>query len=175
MTVSVDVGDRFLLEMLFVRSAWDLAADLPEVDPAPAQGSSRLPAQASAEAWSERWREAWHRDWDVLRNEPRGVRAPSWRAQFGADGLDEAALERWITDRTPVSLPPLDEEPERQVVPALRKAWEAGLESVVVLPLRGDWSWTASPRCLVVSDATRGDNGLYAAALGRFARGRIAE
>jgi len=175
MTMSVDPADHSLVELLFVRSVWDLTADLPEADSAPARGRSRRPERPSCEAWSERWRAAWRREWEVRRNEPPGVHAPSWIAQFGADGLDETALKRWVAGLTPVSLPPLDEDPERRVVPALRRAWETGLASVVVLPLRGDWSWTASPRCLVVSGTTRDDSGLYSAALDLFTAGRIAE
>lgn len=175
MSISVNEADRGLLELLYVRSAWHLAAGLPDVEPPPDPGASQRPDHPSQETWSEWWREAWQQEWTVRQVEPPGVRAPSWTRQFGAGGLDLDALERWIISLTPVSLPTLREEPERHVISALTSAWESGLKCVIVLPFRGNYSWTASPHCLVVSRVTRAHRDRYSDALLHFSTGADGE
>ena len=55
--------------------------------------------------------------------------------------------------------------PERRSLTALIAAWQGGLKKIVQLPVAGYYGERINPGCLVVSQETRFDRGLYDRAL----------
>lgn len=187
MVIAVEDDPNNLLQLLFIRSAWGIAQDLPipalvsEPDP----GASAMPSTASREEWGERWRRQWERAWDwyLIRDSgepvtPEILRAisvpgaplhpafpPFWTAEYGEDGLDRDAVGRWQLSVAGDRAQSLEQQPERISLPALIDAWEAGLELVTVLPYAGYFALRLSPRHLVVSKSTRAEPDRYSRAL----------
>ncbi len=172
--VSVDELDRVFIELLFVRSAWDLPVEIRALEPAPDIGDSTRPDQVDIETWATWWTEAWDAAWSVLENMPAELPGPAaaelrrrtgWIRQFGADGLDTLALERWAQHLVPPMRRPLRTHPDWRSREALQRAWEAGLRSVVVLPYRDHYVRRLSAHQLVVSAPVRNAPETYAEAL----------
>ncbi|MCU1584243.1 MAG: hypothetical protein JWM49_799 [Microbacteriaceae bacterium] len=187
MIIRVDDDPNNVNELLYIRSAWHLAVDLdiPELDPEPQPGSSLPPAAATLETWSARWKRAWQRAWDWYGIRDAAVRPtslllreltqpdqplhpaipPFWSAEYGRDGVDDAALAAWQRQLEPSHHLPFEEEPERRCLPALISAWETGLFTIVTLPYSGYFAHRLSETHLAVSNATRDNESSYTRAL----------
>jgi hypothetical protein len=187
MVIRIDTPHH-LAGLLFVRHAWNLArnTEVPELDPVPAIGTSALPASASPAEWSARWERAWRRAWDwydieemhhrlptqdLLRSLSRPGQElspsvpPMWGVEHGDEGIDREALSRWERSLDDDHSLPFAEHPERRNLEALIPAWQAGLESIIVLPYHGYFARRVTQRHLAVSKATRDDPALYDLAL----------
>ena len=187
MVIRVDENPNNVCLLLFIRSAWGIAsdADVPLLDSEPGPGNSILPSSGSAEEWSARWKREWVKAWEwyplsdlhprptsrLLRSLSRPGQLlhpalpPFWQAEWGDDGIDGAAFNRWLAALRPDPLVALEEQPERVCLDALIAAWNAGLETIVTLPYKGYFAERISARHLVVSDATRADRESYNRAL----------
>lgn len=66
MAIRVDDTPHHLTVLLFIRHAWELAADaeVPRLEPLPHVGTSRIPDSATPAEWEACWRRAWGRAWD---------------------------------------------------------------------------------------------------------------
>lgn len=178
--------------LLFIRHAWAIAAnaDIPEVLPAPAPGTSKAPATASLAEWESRWRTAWERAWDwyqiagpsrpqypteesmhqmqeTLRQVMRPGQPlhplvpPLWTAEYGWDGIDQEAFNAWYQSLTPK----FRTDEERQNLPSLIPAWESGLDTIIVLPYDGHFAQRVTRRHVAVSSSSRNDPDSYSRAL----------
>lgn len=184
MVITVDDHVQNLKLLLFVRQAWSLTQDLkiPELNPAPETGNSRIPESASRDVWEERWKQEWDRSWawydiraaqetPLTQEEVRNISRPGqdlhrlvppfWNVEHGEDGIDWTAFEAWDRQTTPI--PPINAELES--VPALVSAWQGGLATVIVLPYRGFFAHRLNSSHLVVSAETRNSPELYDKAL----------
>ena len=187
MVIRVDDDPNNVNELLFIRSAWRLAADLviPELDPKPEPGSSSPPATVTIDEWSERWSRAWQRAWDwyaisdatihptsellrelsVPNQSLHPAFPPFWSVDYGQDGIDGDAFAAWQRQLQPRRDLPLEKHPERKSLPALITAWEGGLHTIVALPYSGYFAHRFSKTHLAVSNSTRAHESSYARAL----------
>ena len=103
----------------------------------------------------------------------RRLHGPTWRERFGDTAFTEEyrawteARFRARRDDHPRSLA---ESPERRSLDALISAWQAGLSKVITIPCRGEHTRIIGGSTLLMTEATRKDTDLYAAALATFAR-----
>jgi hypothetical protein len=187
MAISVDDSPNNVCQLLFIRSAWGIAsdADIPILDPMPDARDSFMPSSASESEWSARWKREWSRAWrwySIHDPEQRPTSElllqlstpgqplhptfpPFWQAEYGDEGIDSAAFDQWQRDSRPDIHVALESTPERLCLDALIAAWEAGLESVVVLPYLGNFAQRISAKHLVVSGSTRAHPESYSRAL----------
>ncbi|WP_147305847.1 hypothetical protein [Subtercola boreus] len=191
MVLSIEEHDDRLLRLLFVREAWGLGlGGVPALAGVVDLGESAPPAGFDREAAEVTWREEWAVSWQRFDEFDRQVRPPdaATRALLDATpdgelssvfsvppstfwnaGFDSEAFSRWRRALIYRSLErqraPLEESPERRSLPALIAAWEGGLKQIVQLPVTGYFAERISPGCLVVSEETRFDRGLYDRAL----------
>ncbi|BDZ47441.1 hypothetical protein [Naasia aerilata] len=183
MAVRIQEQEFHLLELLFIRSSWSLRTQspVPRLDPVPEPGGSSRPQSRSLETWSALWDAAWAGAWawSYATAHAHGAGVPPddvfkvlgppkrWSSVAGTDGLDE---EAWLSWAARLQLRHrVDEEPERQVVPALVGAWRRGLDTVFVMPYAGYYAHQPEENTLIVSRATREDPEDYARALDGFA------
>ncbi|WP_098453772.1 hypothetical protein [Sanguibacter antarcticus] len=153
-----------LVRLLFVRAAWDLDGppDLEPPSPRPPTGTSTRPDSAGLEAaWSTLWRAA-------ARGEHTS-NAPPWQAVLGMDGLDMPALREWSNaTRQRINTEVLGQgRPPRRTILASRSlsGKDAGLSSIVIIPVDGPYAARVAPHRLVVSETTFADDSMWAGAL----------
>jgi hypothetical protein len=196
MAIRVDDTPHHLTLLLFIRHAWDIAADadVPRLEPLPAAGTSRIPDSATPAEWEARWHRAWGRAWDwysveepdpTVHPAPAHLRLvsqpghgldplipPFWQADHGWDGIDADAYNAWEMACSPAAYGrpgrSAAEHPEPQSLPALSAAWKNGLDTVIVLPYQGYFARRITGRHLAVSAATRNERAAYSRALHTF-------
>jgi hypothetical protein len=194
MVIRVEDDPHALLDLLWIREAWGLEPtgdDLPPLLVATPEREADEPDPRWAAAWPSIWRaclahaaagrepghvERLHRaaDGSAERAELLArLVGPSWRVAFGEAAFTERHAA-WTTARNEETIArmrrhrPLDEEPERASLPALIPAWEAGLTTVIVVPVVGEYTRRVGPNALAVTALTRDDPARYAEALGTF-------
>lgn len=180
--VAVRPREMHLLELLYLRSAWVLEVDVPDVDPRPPRSGFDLPAgdrERVTRHWQERWDLAW--GW-ALRSVPLEAAvtppvevaqtlgaAPYWDLE-GEFTAPRAGFDAWVERTGPIGSRPLHEIPERRAFDALTEAWERGLRCIFVLPYEGRQVQQQDQRTLTVSTTVREDPSLFRAALESFSR-----
>ncbi len=195
MVITVD-DSSVLLELLWIREAWQLnpvGDDLPPVlveTPARVSASDRQTAPIAEweAAWPRMWRECLQhagtprdpQEFERMSGAPPGPEraalikkmvGPSWDDQVGRDAFTED-YGRWqqlLGERRVARMrQPLDEHPERVALDALIPACQAGLTTIVELPCRGVFTRVIGPHTLLVTAATRADPDAYRSALSTF-------
>jgi hypothetical protein len=180
MVISIDQPSTLTL-LLFVRSAWGLAADgVPPLDHEPPTGATRAPAGLDRAAANARWRDDWARALDAvtpraewISREPDALTLLMLEADsegyfdriasvetFWREGLDDEAWWAWqrrLTEHRG--------SPEHEVVEWLVPVWQSGVTTIVELPFAGYYVRRLSRETIVVSAATRHDPQLYSLAL----------
>jgi hypothetical protein len=187
MVISIDENPNNICQLLFIRSAWGIASDveIPMLDPMPDAGTSRTPSSVSESEWSTRWEREWSRAWQWYSISDSSQRVtsellrrlstpgqplhpafpPFWQGEYGDDGLDSAAFDRWQRASRPEMHVALESTPERICLDALIAAWNDGLGTVVTLPYAGYFAQRISAKHLVVSGSTRAHPASYNRAL----------
>lgn len=184
MAIRIDDHAQNLKMLLFIRQAWMIAQDIeiPELSPVPSIGASKIPESARREVWDERWKQEWGRSWawfnvsrvqdaPLSQEEMQNLSSPGqglhpivppfWPVEYGEDGLDLVAFSAW--DRQ--TMPDFPSSSEQDSLPALVKAWQDGLTTIIVLPYLGYFAQRLNDSHLVVSAETRIDPELYTRAL----------
>lgn len=197
MTIEVAGDPLALLELLWIREAWQLhpvGDDLPTL-------LAGTPSIVSREGTTERqladWEAAWPSVWravvahaatpvdhslfDRVTKTADGSRerhellarmmGPSWRGDVG-----DAALVRGYSDwsdgqraiRTRSPRYPLEEQPERVALDALVPAWRAGLVKIVTISCAGEYTRVIGPHAMIMTALTRSDPDRFRSALGAF-------
>lgn len=186
MTITIENSPPFLIELLFVRSAWHLdPAGVPRLDREPDPGTSARPRRPAVDELERLWLIDWQSAWTQYQDPVKG-RAPDEDAlrhiaessyeqlveEFTArpsaiwhTGLDSGAVNAWRMSLVDNDRTPLIQSPERQALPALIHAWHQGIDTIVQLPYRGHLAQQLSRRHLLVSGVTRHDRDLYTEAL----------
>jgi hypothetical protein len=193
MTIVVDDRPTVLLELLWVRDAYDLHPPGVDAPPLAEPTNAHLPIDdASRHVWERAWITAW-RDavehmsvvhdsstFDRLHRTPNGsseradllasVTGPDWQDAFGDDAPDVTRMSEWLERQGPsVPSSTSEEPPERRDQPVLVGAWRRGLTKVVTIPCEGAWAKAIAPNALLVTTGTRADRTLYREALDSFA------
>ena len=197
MVITVEDDLQPLLDLLWIREAWNLSPvglDLPPllVDDSGRAQAKTEPSDVSttwSDAWPSRWEKCVHhasltRDsaiFEQLKETKNGSReraellqtivGPSWRDEFGGEAFTEE-YESWNLVRFEVQARrqprSLAEEPERMSLDALISAWRAGLIKIVTIPCRGSYTHRIGEHALLMTEETRNDPNRYAAALDQF-------
>ncbi|WP_120337685.1 hypothetical protein [Cryobacterium soli] len=204
MMITIENSAYSLLELLWLREAWQLGPsgeDVPPLLENPPTTLSGVSGEAGAgqvsvdqiKAWEDVWPSLWRacldhvaqgsdprlfeklqatKDGSVERAELLSkLSGPSWREAFGPDAFAESYGEwsqAWYESLGRKNAVPLEETPERRALSALVPAWEAGLEMVVTIPCKGDFTRVLGRSALLVTANTREDPTRYAAALELF-------
>jgi hypothetical protein len=101
------------------------------------------------------------------------ITGPNWREPFGQEAFAASFgdwSQVWYEELGRKNAVPLEESPERRVLGALIPAWEAGLARVVTIPCQGEYTRVIGSSALLITENTREDPELYAAALSAFRR-----
>ena len=185
MVLAICPNEHVLGELLFLRATrgWDVASWLPAADPRP------MPTEAGglSEHWEEWWSAAvaWTAKSDTRGHDLAAVTGPEGitdRTAFEllmpprlppdvAASIDREALAAWESGLPEYTGLPLEQTPERRAVAPLAAAWRAGLTTIIVIPVSGEYSATVAANALLVSHATYADPELFAAALLAFRTG----
>ncbi|MET4159784.1 hypothetical protein ABIC29_003387 [Agromyces sp. PvR057] len=195
MVITVDDDPVSLVELLWIRDAWDLRPDHDDVPPPLADppdpgvnGEDEVDIQAWQAAWPEIWDATLRHAGEVLdpalfdairgtaNNSPERmellarITGPSWRDRFGDTGL--VWFQPWQASqfrRRTASLPTsTEEQPEHRSLDALINAWRHGLTRIVTIPCRGSFTRVIGPHALLMTDETRADAETFSAALRQF-------
>ena len=196
MVITVDDDANSLVELLWIREAWELQPsgdDLPPLLVDTPDLRLNQDEEFDIRGWQTAWSELWiasvrHagsvRDpglFEALRGtaDHSAERAdlmarlmgPSWRGRFGEAGLDEryaAWTAAQFQQRVARHPTSFEDQPERRSLEALIAAWRVGLTKIVTIPCRGEYTRTIGEHTLLVTDATRDDVDMFSAALRLF-------
>lgn len=196
MVVTVDDQPNSLLELLWVREAYELrpiGQDLPPklADRPTVEHNGDLDAATRGEwerAWPGLWRDAVahaaiQRDpnlFEQLGHPANGsleranllaaMTGPNWGDRFGSFAFETPNFTSWMT-RQSTGGPswPLDEPPERRALAALVPAWRAGLTVIITIPCIDGFTRRIDPNALILTNSVREDPAAYWAALTSFA------
>lgn len=197
MRITIENDSQTLLELLWIREAWQLqpvGEDLPPrlVD-TPSFVDDLKRSSVPIEQWQHSWPDMWeaclrhagtphdpsvfdrlHRS-EIGSDERdqllRDLFGPSWRDSFGAEALTDDE-QQWsqLKSRRIVDRGsrPFDEQPERVALDALIPAWRLGLTTIVEIPCRGTFTRVVGAHALLVTAETRNDPVRYYEALNTF-------
>jgi hypothetical protein len=190
MVITVENGDHRILELLWIRAAWQLQSEDPDapppLDPQPAMVPTMQALRRDKRDWETAWSSLWHtvvaQAADPARHEAihralidghrgdrlAGLNEPSWRDRFGSDPFDDR-YQAWASLIRVAPQPQrLEDAPERCALDALVPAWQRGLTQVVEIPCSGEHTRTIGQHGLLVTAATRAHPDRYTAALATF-------
>ena len=198
MTITIDDSPSALLELLWIREAFDLHIDADDLPPlltdSPAPAAGPVLADSTRATWQYAWPRLWRaaaqhagHDQDPAQFErlhetaggsPERLQilqemfGPSWRDEFGDAVFDDTSYREWSQRGTDKLLSATrhtqTESPEHRDLAALIRAWRAGLTKVVTIPCRGEFSRKITANALLMTDATRADSPTYQRALDSF-------
>jgi hypothetical protein len=198
MLITVDEQPLPLLELLWVREAYELAPRGDDLPPLLSDTPSTAPSFAVEAEERERWERAWplawraavahigvsqdERGWNDLPSSADGsterddllhrITGPRWRDRVG-DGAFAGDLHRtWLrrADATASTWVPrrLEDNPERRDLEALIGAWHAGLERIVTIPCSTEFTRKIGESTLLLTAETRRSSDQYRRALSTF-------
>ena len=198
--MSITVEDRAstLLELLWVREAYELQPRVEDLPPllsdTPATVQNSAVSAETREEWEGAWPRIWHaalshtaqdsdpRLFDELRATADGstqradllrrMIGPTWRDDFGDSAFDDDSRSDWFQrgmDAHLAAMPKsLSDQPEHRDLPALIPAWHAGLTKIVTIPCSGEFTRRVGENALLMTAATREDSDSYRRALSSF-------
>jgi hypothetical protein len=197
MVITVEDDPSALVDLLWIREAWNLRPVGDDLPPSLLHGSVSAHAETESSDRITTWQDAWPSIWhacvhhagllsdatvfdqlqETADGSPERVRllntlfGPSWRDEFGDEAFTEQ-YEIWNQSRFEAQTRrhPLsfDEEPERVSLAALIPAWEAGLSKIVTIPCQGSYTRVIGRHTLLVTEETREDPRRYSEALKQF-------
>lgn len=192
MLITIQDDSQALLDLLWLREAWELDPAGDDLPPRLSATPEPEPTRADADRrqWTDLWPYAWaacvahaSKDHDPLLLERlhaalagSATRAdlleqlygPSPRDAFGKTAFPDSC-DVWERARFDERISParLYRDPERDHLPDLIPAWEAGLTTLVVIPCEGSFTRRIGDNALLVTEQTRFGTS-YGKALQRF-------
>ncbi|MET3769888.1 hypothetical protein ABIB15_002592 [Marisediminicola sp. UYEF4] len=197
MLITVDDDPSTLLDLLWVREAWNLHPVGDDLPPLLSDDSVRAHAQTGLTDATAPWVEAWPGIWNACSDHAGLIQdstvfdqlqhtldgsperadllaklfGPSWNDSFGDDAFTEQR-ETWnvarFHARTQRRPTSVDDDPERLSLRALIPAWQAGLTKIVTIPCQGSYTRVIGQHTLLVTHETRDDHERYSEALKQF-------
>ena len=197
MVITVEDDSQALLELLWIREAWQLRPGGEDPPPALVDTPAFMGGSQRSAAPIEEWQDAWPAIWaaaldhDGTPRDPevvarlhdsaigsddrarllRELFGPSWRDGRGSEALTEEA-QSWMhtlfLHRVERMPPTVEEQPEHAALAALIKAWQSGLTKIVEIPCIGDFTRRIGTHAILVTAETRADPERYRAALDEF-------
>lgn len=170
-----------ILILLYLQNSWSLETktQVPELDPAPNTGHSRLPSTATQDVWVARWEERWSAVWSRFDSteesqpetgrsspDPNDQNQTSWFTVYGTDGIDVESFQQWeaevLTKNGAIN--PRNSMPI-SLLPLLNEASMRGITRIIELPYRGHFSQRLSNSCLAISTLTLRDKNDFKGAI----------
>lgn len=197
MSITVEEDSKALLELLWIREAWQLHPVADDLPPLLADSSVRSQPEFGHADQLAHWQYVWPELWEAcvqhasliydpsafekLRETADGsaeraaglklMFGPSWRDTFGEAALTERyqawTLAKFEADERRCPQS-LEEEPERVSLAALIPAWQVGLSKIVVIPCQGSHTRVIGEHSLLLTAETRDDPQRYSEALAQF-------
>lgn len=198
MSITVEDRPHTLLELLWLREAYDLHPEGEDIPPLlvdrPAAVQDPAVAAAVRDEWEAAWPRIWHaavahacRDCDPrlfveIQTTADGsleradllhrIVGPSGRDHFGDSAFDHESHTTWLRrgmNAHVAAIPTrLEDQPERRDLAALIPAWRAGLTTIVTIPCAGEFTLRIGENALLTTAATREDSDSYRRALSMF-------
>ncbi|MFJ2542907.1 hypothetical protein [Microbacterium sp. NPDC087589] len=198
MSITVDDRPHNLMELLWLREAYELQADGDDVPPLLVDTPVAVQDPAVGAGTRDEWEGAWPRIWRAalahagLDHDPRlfdelhttangsaeraellhRIAGTSWRDEFGDTAFDHDSYATWSHQRAGAHLATmptrLEDQPERRDLSALIPAWRAGLTKIVTIPCVSDFTRRVGENALLTTTATRENSDSYRRALSTF-------
>ena len=197
MLITIDGGPNTLVDVLWVREAWNLHPVGDDLPPLLSDDWVRARAQIGSTDAIATWSDAWPRIWNAcidhaglvqdstmlnqlqhtLDGAPERIDllarmfGPSWRGSLGDDAFtDEHGTWNFaqFQARMKSRSTPYGDDPERLALSALIPAWQAGLTKIVTVPCQGSYTRVIGQHTLLVTDETRDHYQRYSEALKLF-------
>ncbi|MGM7666204.1 hypothetical protein [Microbacterium sp. A93] len=195
MTFTIDDRPTDLLDLLWLREAYELQPHGDDLPPLLVDTPAVVDAVISAEVRAE-WEEAWPRVWNAVaahtgaevdhglfedlqrtadgsaqRTELlRRIIGPTWQEEFGGEAFDTSSYDTWVQRGIDAHMASvrkkLENSPERRDLTDLIAAWRTGVTKIVTIPCEGEFTRRITANALLVTDATREDSARYRVALG---------
>lgn len=198
MSITVDDRPHILMELLWLREAYELQPEGDDLPPLLVDTPVAVPDPTVSAATRDEWAAAWPRIWraalahagrdqdprsfDELTTTANGsperaellhrIAGPSWRDEFGDTAFDHGSFATWSQQgaEAHMAMMPtrLEDHPERRDLSALIPAWHAGLTKVVTVPCAGEFTRRVGENALLTTSATREHSDSYRRALSTF-------
>lgn len=160
----------------------------------PATVQDRAVSVDTREEWGAEWPRIWHAAvahvgedddpqlFDELQTTADGsleriellrrIVGTSWRDDFGDSAFDHESHVTWSQRGMDAHLAAmstrLEDQPERRDLPALIRAWRAGLTKIVTIPCASEFTRRVGENALLTTAATRENSDTYRRALSTF-------
>lgn len=198
MTITVENRPTSLLELLWIREAYQLhpdGANLPPLLTLRPSGEVRAPSAKELAEWTSAWPSLWtdsllhagkefdpalHQRLSETTNGSRERRdllqeivGPSWHDRFGSDALDEGSYRAWNDVMFQVSLVSyptgLESDPLRRDLDAVIAAWRTGMTKIITIPCHGEYVERVGDNALLITEQTMTARDAFRRALSTFA------
>ncbi|MGP9649378.1 hypothetical protein ACT3TP_02690 [Glutamicibacter sp. AOP38-B1-38] len=170
MAIAVDDRPSLLLELLWIREAYEL--EPPGEDLPPLLSDTPVVVRDAVVSTDTRakWEYAWPRFWHAAAH--ADMAGPGWREEFGDDAFDSDSYRTWSQrgwDAYLATLPArVEDSPEWRDLPDLIPAWRAGLRRIITIPCSGAFTRKLGENALLMAFATRENSDSYRQALSMF-------
>lgn len=198
MGITIEDRSDALLELLWIRAAYDLRPDGDDLPPAlkvPARDDlADVPSMAERTEWTTAWPSLWAatlahagKDFDRALHErlsqtPNGsperlhllqeIVGPSWRDRFGSAALDHDSYREWndTTFQAKLAARPagLEGDVLRRDLDAVIAAWRTGLTKIVTVPCRGEYVQRVGDNALLITEQMMTSSDAFRRALSAF-------
>ena len=198
MGITVEDRPSALLELLWIREAYELQPEGNDLPPRLTDTPERPTGSVVPETVRIEWQAAWPRIWRAAAahagHEPerdlfgqlqqtadgsaeravllRRLIGPNWHDEFGDMAFADNAYSVWansgMESLRAARRTKVRDSPERRDLVALVPAWRAGLTKIVTIPCIGEFTQKLAGHALLVTDATRDDSAAYRRALTSF-------
>jgi hypothetical protein len=195
MRITVDDQADPLLELLWIREAYDLEPrgdDLPPLLSHPPLGEAlRPPTPRDREEWTSAWPALWAaavshagKEADFALHERltrtangsqdriellRELVGPSWRDEFGSEALDPPSYREWREGTVAPRPPALEDNPLVRDLDGVVVAWRAGMTKIITIPCDGEYTRRVGDNALLITEQTMTSSDAFRRALGAFA------
>lgn len=171
MIITVEDRHSLLLELLWLREAYELTPQGDNLPPLLSDTPTPLRDAMISTSTQAEWESAWPRIWQAAIH--TGIERPGWREEFGDGAFDNDSFRTWsqrgwdaYLATSPVRV---EDSPERRDLPNLIPAWRAGLRKIITIPCTGEFTQKLGENTLLMDFATRNNSDSYRQALDTFA------
>lgn len=172
MVISLDDRPGLLLELLWLREAYELEPRGEGLPPLLSDTPMVIRDAVASTGIRAEWEYAWPRIWHDAAAYA-GMAGSGWREEFGDDAFDSGSFRTWSQrgwDAYLAALPArVEDSPEWRDLPGLIPAWRAGLRKIVTIPCSGAFTRKIGENALLMDFATRENSDSYRQALSMFA------
>ena len=198
MGITIEDRPETLLELLWIREAYDLKTEGDDLPPAlavpPGDAGLDAPSAEARAEWTSGWPALWvavvkhtGKEFDPalherLRQTANGsterlnllqeLVGPSWRDRFGPEALDQSSYREWSHATLQAKLASRHDNLEgnalRRDLDAVVAVWRAGMTKIITIPCNGDYTRQVGDNALLMTEQTITSSVSFRRALGAF-------